>query len=150
VRDPQLEQDIVSLLRKRGNRLLPIADIHDRLANPEITREDVAHVVEELERDGVILPVRGKRYSLLEFTPYHAGRVKVHPDGYGTVFGGDDPDVYIDRKVMKGAMNGDLVVVRSDRHTPKYKRLPRPRLRRRRSDSHPQARAPHRRGTLSC
>ena len=123
MRDPQLEHDIVTLLRQRGNRLLPVADIHERLANPEVTRDDVAHVVEELERDGVILAVRGKRYSLLEFTPYHAGRVKVHPDGYGTVFGGDQPDVYIDRKAMKGAMNGDLVVVRADRQKPKYKRL---------------------------
>jgi len=123
VRDPQLEQDIVNLLRQRGNRLLPISDIHERLHNSDVTRDDVAYVVEDLERDGVLLAVRGKRYSLLEFTPYHAGRVKVHPDGYGTVFGGDDPDVYIDRKAMKGAMNGDLVVVRADRHNPKFKRL---------------------------
>ena len=124
MRDPQLEQDIVSLLRKRGNRLLSISEIHERLGNPEVTRDDVARVVEELERDGVLLAVRGKRYSLLEFTPYHAGRIKVHPDGYGTVFGGvDEPDVYIDRKSMKGAMNGDLVVVRTDRHKPKFRRL---------------------------
>jgi ribonuclease R len=124
VRDPQLEQDIVSLLRKRGNRLLSISEIHERLGNPEVTRDDVARVVEELEPDGVLLAVRGKRYSLLEFTPYHAGRIKVHPDGYGTVFGGvDEPDVYIDRKSMKGAMNGDLVVVRTDRHKPKFRRL---------------------------
>ena len=124
MRDAQLEQDIVALLRKRGNRLLAIGDIHERLGNSEVTRDDVAQVVEELERDAVVVPLRGKRYSLLEFTPYHAGRVKVHPDGYGTVFGGtEDPDVYIDRKSMKGAMNGDLVVVRTDRHAPKYKRL---------------------------
>jgi len=124
VREAQLEQDIVALLRKRGNRLLAIGDIHDRLGNSEVTRDDVAQVVEELERDGVVVPLRGKRYSLLEFTPYHAGRVKVHPDGYGTVFGGnEETDVYIDRKSMKGAMNGDLVVVRTERHAPKYKRL---------------------------
>ena len=123
MRDPQLEHDIVELLRKRGNRLLAISEVHERLANPEVTRDDVANIVEDLERDGVLLAVRGKRYSLLEFTPYHAGRVKVHPDGYGTVFGGDEPDVYIERKSMKGAMNGDLVVVRIDRHKPKYKRL---------------------------
>jgi ribonuclease R len=131
VRDAQLEQDLVALLRKRGNRLLSIADIRERLGNSEVTREDVAQVIEELERDGVVVPLRGKRYSLLEFTPYHAGRVKVHPDGYGTVFGGSpagrssavEPDVYIDRKSMKGAMNGDLIVVRTDRHAPKFKRL---------------------------
>jgi len=67
--------------------------------------------------------MRGKRYSLLEFTPYHAGRIKVHPDGYGTIFGGDEPDIYIDRKAMKGAMNGDLVVVRADKKNPQWKKL---------------------------
>ena len=80
--------------------------------------------MEELERDGIIVPLRGKRYSLLEFTPYHAGRVKVHPDGYGTIFGGgENPDIYIDRRSMKGAMNGDLVVVRVDKKNPSYRKV---------------------------
>ena len=111
------------LRRKRGNRLLAIDQIHERLADPDVSREAVEDVIEDLESDGVIHAVRGKRYSLLEFTPYHAGRVKVHPDGYGTVFGRpDERDIYIDRKTMKGAMNGDLVVVRTERD-PKKKRL---------------------------
>ena len=120
----ELHQSILDLLRERGNRLLSIADIHERLADPELSRDQVQRVVHDLEGDGVIIPVRGKKYSLLEFTPYHAGRVKVHPDGYGTVFGGaDDPDIYIDRKAMKGAMNGDLIVVRADKRQPRYKKV---------------------------
>ncbi|HEX3581288.1 MAG TPA: ribonuclease R, partial [Thermoanaerobaculia bacterium] len=124
MRDTELENDIVTLLRERGNRLLSIADIHERLHDPDVTRDEIAIIVEELERDGVLIPVRGKRYSLLEFTPYHAGAVKVHPDGFGTVFGGvDDRDIYIDRKQMKGAMNGDVVIVRADKRNPKFKKL---------------------------
>ncbi|HEY3056929.1 MAG TPA: ribonuclease R [Thermoanaerobaculia bacterium] len=118
----QLHESIIDLLRQRGSRLLSIADIHDRL-NTDATRAEVERAIEELESDGLIMPMRGKRYSLLEFTPYHAGRIKIHPDGYGTVFGGDEPDIYIDRKAMKGAMNGDLVVVRVDKRQPKYKKL---------------------------
>jgi ribonuclease R len=124
VRDTQLEQDLINLLRLRGNRILSIDQLHDRLADPEVTRDEVERVVEDLERDGAIIAARGKRYSLLEFTPYHAGSVKVHPDGYGTVFGGvEEPDIYIDRKSMKGAMNGDVVVVRVDKNRPKFRRL---------------------------
>ncbi|HEY8847871.1 MAG TPA: ribonuclease R, partial [Thermoanaerobaculia bacterium] len=89
----------------------------------DATGEEVGRAVEELERDGLLIPMRGKRYSLLEFTPYHAGSVKVHPDGYGTIFGGADPDIYIDRKAMKGAMNGDLIVVRADKRESKFKKL---------------------------
>jgi ribonuclease R len=119
----ELHQAIIELMRQRGNRLLGRHEIWERLGDPEVTKEEVDRVVEELENDGVIVAVRGKRYSLLEFTPYHAGRVKVHPDGHGTVFGGEDPDIYIDRKAMKGALNGDLVVVRVDKHKPKFKKV---------------------------
>src|SRR5256885_1529798 len=57
-------------------------------------------------------------------------RISVHPDGYGTIFGGgeDQPDIYIDRRGMKGAMNGDLVVVRVDRKNPQFQKLRQRRL----------------------
>src|SRR5439155_4428535 len=46
------------------------------------------------------------------------------PDGYGTVFGGEEqPDIYIDRRSMKGAMNGDLVVVRVDKKNPQFRKV---------------------------
>jgi ribonuclease R len=48
----------------------------------------------------------------------------VHPDGYGTVAGNDEePDVYIERRAIKGAMNGDLVVVRVDKKRPAYRKV---------------------------
>ncbi len=122
-RRTELQQSIVDLLRKRGNHLLAIKEIAHRL-DDDVSRDEVERAVGELERDGIIIAVRGKRYSLLEFTPYHAGLVKVHPDGYGTIFGGDDhPDIYIDRRSMKGAMNGDLVVVRVDKKNPAFRRI---------------------------
>ena len=121
---PDLKENITTLLRQRGSRLLTVKEIADRLADPDASRDDVARAVEEMERDGLVVPVRGKRYSLLEFTPYHAGRIRVHPDGYGTIYGGGDAlDIYVDRRNMKGAMNGDLVIVRSDRKDPQVKRV---------------------------
>ena len=100
-----LKQSIIDLLRQRGSRLLPVTDIWERLADSELTREQVERAVDELEQEGVVVAVRGKRYSLLELTPYHAGQIRVHPDGYGTVFGGGvkEPDVLLDRRSMKGA-----------------------------------------------
>ncbi|HUR79948.1 MAG TPA: ribonuclease R [Thermoanaerobaculia bacterium] len=125
---PALHEELIELLRQRGNRLLRVSEIHERLADPDVPREELERAVEELEGDGVIVAVRGKRYSLLEFTPYHAGRVKVHPDGHGTIFGprdadGEGHDIYIDRKQIKGAMNGDLVVVRVDKRNPQFRRV---------------------------
>ena len=124
VSSPSLPESIVHLLRQRGHRLLTVGDIRERLHDVDATPDQIERAVEELERDGVILAVRGKRYSLLEFTPYHAGRIKVHPDGHGTILGGEDEhDVYIDRKHIKGAMNGDLVIVRVDKHRPSFRRV---------------------------
>ncbi|HEX6178287.1 MAG TPA: hypothetical protein VF057_08000, partial [Thermoanaerobaculia bacterium] len=99
----ELQQSIIALLRERGNRLLSISDIHERLGDGDRTRSDVERAIEALESEGIVLPVRGKRYSLLEFTPYHAGRIRIHPDGFGTVLGGEDPDIHIDKKSLKGA-----------------------------------------------
>jgi ribonuclease R len=148
---PELHQAIIELLRQRGNRILGVKEIHERL-DLDVTREQVAIAAEELENDGVIIAVRGKRYSLLELTPYVAGRVRVHPDGHGTLpapppagseqraagsidvrerpaarrpppaEGGGD-GIYIDRRAMKGAMNGDLVIVRIDKRRPEYKKV---------------------------
>jgi ribonuclease R len=121
---PELHQAIIELLRLRGNRLLGVKEIYERLDDPDIQREEVERAVEELEQDGVIVAVRGKRYSLLEFTPYHAGTIKVYNDGHGNVLGPPgEPDIYIDRRNMKGAMNGDLVIVRVDNGTAKRRRI---------------------------
>ena len=111
-----LQQSIVDLLRKRGSRLLGIKEIWERLPDHDAPREEVELAVQELERDGAIIAVRGKRYSLLEFTPYHAGLIRVHPDGHGNVRGAEgQPDIHVDRRAIKGAMNGDLVVVRVEK-----------------------------------
>src|SRR3954451_9180357 len=120
----ELQRSIIDLLRSKGNRLLTISDIAERLADPQLTRDEVERALEELESDGVVIAVRAKRYSLLEFPPYHAGRVRVHPDGYGTVLANrDEPDIYIDRRSMKGAMNGELVIVRVDKRRPSFRKL---------------------------
>lgn len=119
----ELRQSIITLLRSHGNRLLSIAGIHERLVDAGASSDQVGRAVEELEREGILLAVRGKRYSLLEFTPYHAGRIRVHPDGYGTIPGGEGPDIHIDRKSMKGALNGDLVIVRVEKKNPKYRKV---------------------------
>jgi ribonuclease R len=121
---PELHRAIIELLRQRGSRLLGIKEIHERLDDPDVQREEVERAVEELEQDGIIIPVRGKRYSLLEFTPYHTGAIKVYNDGHGNVLGNTgEPDIYIDRRNMKGAMNGDLVVVRVDKATAKRRKI---------------------------
>ncbi len=122
--DELLSERISSLLREKGSRVLAAREIHERLADPAVSREDVEDAVDRMERSGAIVAVRGKRYSLLEFTTFRAGRVRVSPEGYGLVYGaGGESDLYIDRRQMRGAMNGDTVLVRLDPRRPKTKTL---------------------------
>ncbi|MEO8218378.1 MAG: RNB domain-containing ribonuclease, partial [Acidobacteriota bacterium] len=113
-----IREAVETLLRKRGSRVLPISDIAERiqLSDP-VSRDDVDSIVEEMERSGEVIAVRGKRYSLLEFTPYATGRIRIFSDGEGLIFtaGSEEPDLRINRKSLRGAMNGDLVLVRPDK-----------------------------------
>jgi ribonuclease R len=121
---PALHESIIELLRERGNRLLGIKEIHERLGDPDVTRDQADRAVAELEQDGTIIAVRGKRYSLLEFTPYHAGAIKVFNDGHGSVLGlPGEPEIYIDRRQLKGAMNADLVIVRVEKKNAKVRKV---------------------------
>ncbi|HVR44191.1 MAG TPA: ribonuclease R [Thermoanaerobaculia bacterium] len=115
---------VLDLLRRKGSRLLGIREIQERLGLPESSRDALASTLDRLEREGKIVPVRGKRYSLLEFTPFRSGRVRVSPDGYGLVYSdGEEPDLYVDRRRMKGAMNGDVVLLRVDPRKEKWKAI---------------------------
>lgn len=118
--DHELKEQVTALLRAKGNRLLPIREIHERLDAATGTtheREEVEGAVEEMERSGQIIPVRGKRYSLLEFTPYESGRIRVFSDGDASVPSSDPdkPGFHVSRRSLKGAMNGDLVLLVVDR-----------------------------------
>jgi hypothetical protein len=66
VSSPGLPERIRDLLRRKGNRILAIKDIHQRLneepdSESRFHRDEVERVVERLEREGELLAVRGKR-----------------------------------------------------------------------------------------
>lgn len=124
----QLKRLVSELLREKGNRILPIGDIATRLSanlGEEMDPVAVERAVEEMERDGQLVAVRGKRYSLLEFTSFHSGRVRMQNDGDALVISGhsETPDLYVGRRWLKGAMNGDLVLVRAERDKARWKEV---------------------------
>ena len=124
----QLKTFIAELLRVKGSRLLPVGDIAERIQlrlGNDIDRTHVERAIDEMERDGLIVPVRGKRYSLLEFTGFQSGRVRVQSDGDALVLsaGSEATDLYVSRRWLKGAMNGDLVLVRLDPQKQRWKEI---------------------------
>ncbi|MBW3670378.1 MAG: ribonuclease R [Acidobacteria bacterium] len=111
---------ILELLERRGNRVLSIRDIHRRLAkgpNEDLSAEAVEQMVADLEREGRIVAIRGRKYSLIEFTPFRNGRFRARSDGTGLVVPSsrEGVAVFVDRKSQRGAMDGDVVLVRVER-----------------------------------
>jgi len=112
-----LESHLIALMARKGSRVLNPKQIHERLAKEHGDRccslDEVRHLVEKLERDGRVVAVRGKHYSLIEYTPYVAGVLRSRSDGSATLDPTPDrPGIFIHRRSLRGAMNGDLVLAR--------------------------------------
>ncbi|WP_340026716.1 ribonuclease R [Paenibacillus sp. FSL K6-1096] len=80
-------------------------------------REDFRNFEElliALEKDGRIVLTRNNRYGVPERMDLLRGRLQAHAKGFAFLIPDDrdHPDVYIHANDLKGAMNGDIVLVR--------------------------------------
>jgi ribonuclease R len=68
----------------------------------------------ELEQQGEVLRTRSDRYGVPERMNLIKGRLQAHAKGFGFLIPVDreHPDVYIHANDLKGAMNGDTILVR--------------------------------------
>ncbi len=73
-----------------------------------------AKLLNQLESSGEIVRTRTNNYGLPERMNLLRGHLQGHPKGFGFLIPDDEDeqDVYIHEKDMKGAMNGDRVLVR--------------------------------------
>lgn len=67
-----------------------------------------------LEQDGRMILTRNGRYGVPERMDMLRGRVQAHAKGFAFLIPDDrdHPDIYINANDLKGAMNGDIVLVR--------------------------------------
>lgn len=67
-----------------------------------------------LEKDGRIVLTRNNRYGVPERMDLLRGRLQAHAKGFAFLIPDDrdHPDVYIHANDLKGAMNGDIVLIR--------------------------------------
>ncbi|MBM7614350.1 ribonuclease R [Alkaliphilus hydrothermalis] len=82
-----------------------------------LSRDERGHfskLLEEMEREGLIVKTRKKRYGLPELMGLVVGRLQGNSKGFGFVIS-DDPDiqdVFIPSNLMNGAMHNDRIVAR--------------------------------------
>jgi ribonuclease R len=106
---------IVEKLRQKGARVLSFQELAGAFHVSEEAEDALREVLDELERKGEIVRVRGEKYSAIEFSNLMAGRLTVRPEGFGFVLAEDGPDLFVPRSGMHGALDGDTVLAREER-----------------------------------
>lgn len=82
-------------------------------------------LLSELEQDGRIVLTRNSRYGVPERMDLLRGRLQAHAKGFAFLIPDDrdHPDVYIHANDLKGAMNGDIVLIRITSKSPSGGRM---------------------------
>ena len=113
---PPTEKEILEAMRKAGRPVL-LRELYHFLHVPTEERKSVRSLVKKLTKAGRLIHIKGRRYGLPEQMQLVTGRLHIRHDGYGFVEPEDqqEPVVYVPPARLKGAMDGDLVIVRVER-----------------------------------
>lgn len=116
-RETDIKERILALLRHPKYRPLDKKELTRGLGFRGEEGREVKQALRELEQAGEIARIRKNRYILPEEADLLAGRLQIHPAGYGflTRENGETGDIFISAENTGTAMNGDRVVARITR-----------------------------------
>ena len=115
-----IREQVLSLLARKDYRPLNKIDIGRKLDLTGSERVALRKILRELERAGEIARIRKNRYVLPAEADLIAGKLSIHPAGYGFLSPekSGEPDVFIAAENIGTAMHGDRVVARVLRDAP--------------------------------
>jgi ribonuclease R len=115
-----IRDQILALLARKDYRPLDKDDIARRLGVSGGGRVALRKTLRQLERTGEIARIRKNRYVLPAEADLVAGKLSIHPAGYGFLAPetAGEPDIFIAAENIGTAMHGDRVVVRISRDEP--------------------------------
>jgi ribonuclease R len=116
----KIREQVLALLARKDYRPLNKVDIGRKLDLTASERVALRKILRELERAGEIARIRKNRYVLPAEADLIAGKLSIHPAGYGFLLPekSGEPDVFIAAENIGTAMHGDRVVARVLRDTP--------------------------------
>jgi ribonuclease R len=116
----KIREQVLALLARKDYRPLNKVDIGRKLDLTASERVALRKILRELERAGEIARIRKNRYVLPAEADLIAGKLSIHPAGYGFLAPekSGEPDVFIAAENIGTAMHGDRVVARVLRDTP--------------------------------
>ena len=116
----KIREQVLALLARNDYRPLNKVDIARRLGFGGSERVALRKTLRELEHAGEIARIRKNRYVLPAEADLVAGKLSIHPAGYGFLSPekSGDPDIFIAAENIGTAMHGDRVVARISRDAP--------------------------------
>ncbi len=116
----KIRENVLALLARKDYRPLDKTDIIRKLGLTASERVALRKALSELEREGEIARIRKNRYVLPAEADLVAGKLSIHPVGYGflTSEKSGESDVFIAAENVGTAMHGDRVVARISPEAP--------------------------------
>src|SRR5438093_1098980 len=116
----KIREQVLALLARKDYRPLNKIDIARKFGLTASERVALRKSLRELERAGEIARIRKNRYVLPAEADLVAGKLSIHPAGYGFLSPekSGDPDIFIAAENIGTAMHGDRVVARISRDAP--------------------------------
>ena len=116
----KIRENVLALLARKDYRPLDKTDIARKLGLTASERAALRKALRELEREGEIARIRKNRYVLPAEADLVAGKLSIHPVGYGflTSDKSGESDVFIAAENVGTAMHGDRVVARLSPEAP--------------------------------
>src|SRR6478672_12327544 len=116
----KIRELVLALLARKDYRPINKIDIGRKLDLTASERVALRKMLRELERAGEIARIRKNRYVLPAEADLIAGKLSIHPAGYGFLLPekSGEPDVFIAAENIGTAMHGDRVVARVLRDKP--------------------------------
>jgi ribonuclease R len=118
--DGRIREHVLALLARKDYRPLDKTDIARKLRLTASERVALRNALRDLERAGEIARIRKNRYVLPAEADLVAGKLSVHPAGYGFLVSEKpgESDVFIAAENIGTAMHGDRVVARISPEAP--------------------------------
>lgn len=108
-------EQIVAFMREEAYKPLTVRELEEAFGLQDSSEfKDFVRTLNYLEDNGFIVRTRSNRYGVPERMNLLRGKVQRHPKGFAFIIPEDSgmEDVYVTESDLKGAMNGDTVIVR--------------------------------------
>ncbi|OBR92831.1 MULTISPECIES: ribonuclease R [Clostridium] len=108
-----IKEAIINFMEEQAYKPMNIRELESIFSVTKAEAKDFKKVLDDLEKEGLVVKTRRKRYGIPDRMGLVTGKFQGHQKGYGFVIPENEgADVFVPSSYLNGAMNGDKVVVK--------------------------------------